>query len=540
MKRNWIIIGAILVLIVAYELMVLGPYNRKNAPLPVVESTQTSNEVAKSASSAPPQASISAQGGTTPLQVQKKLGLAEADKKSAEKIEINESRFFSIYSNGAIGDAVFNKYFKRGTALKEPIRIVENGMHWASSDARVHNCLVNMQKQSTYVFAGAFEDVKCSVTYNPQNLLLGAKLDIQAASEIKGEVFFETEDGVGEGATFDHRYLTLKKKDEKVALIKDKSLWESEVKNTGPYDFVSWGDKYFATTLLPKGRFSPNVFHKAGLSDQRVHWGLAYPIRWEASAAPLSYEFDVYFSLKDLQEVKSVREDLADTIDFGFFGSISRFMLWCLESLNKVFHNYGIAIIILSLLIRLLLWPVNKKMFESGQKMKDIQPQMEAIKKKYEGKADQMMQMNTEIRQLYSTAGVNPLGSCLPVLLQIPIFFALNSALSNSVDLYQAPFFGWITDLSYKDPLYILPIFWTISLIISVELNPQPAAQPGMPDMKWISRVMFVVFGFISKDFPSGLNLYFIVSNLAGMWQQWLFKKKTQMASQNILLGKER
>jgi YidC/Oxa1 family membrane protein insertase len=538
MKRNWIIIGAILLLIVAYELLVLAPYNKRHAPVPVVEKAATT--VTNVAAVTPPQGSLSASPNTTPLQSQKKLGIADADKKIAEKVEINDSRFFSIYPNGAIGDAVFTKFFKRGTALKEPIRIVENGMHWSSNDARVNACLSTLKKSGSYAFAGEAEGVKCRVTYNAEKLLLGAKLDLESATEIKGEVFFEVEDGVGEGAQFDHRYLTLKKKDEKVSLIRDAKLWEQEVKSAGPYEFVSWGDKYFATTLLPKGRFNPNVFYKAGLSEKRVHWGLAYPIRWEAPTNQLSYEFDVYFSLKDLQEVKSVREDLADTIDFGFFGSISRFMLWCLESLNKVFHNYGIAIIILSLVIRLLLWPVNKKMFESGQKMKDIQPQMEAIKKKYDGKADQMMQMNTEIRQLYSKAGVNPLGSCLPVLLQIPIFFSLNSALSNSVDLYQAPFFGWITDLSYKDPLYILPIFWTISLIISVELNPQPASQPGMPDMKWISRVMFVVFGFISKDFPSGLNLYFIVSNLAGMWQQWLFKRKSQVANQNILLGKER
>lgn len=209
-------------------------------------------------------------------------------------------------------------------------------------------------------------------------------------------------------------------------------------------------------------------------------------------------------------------------------------MLWSLEHLNAVFKNYGVAIIILSLLIRLLLWPVNRKMFESGQKMKDIQPQMDLIKKKYEGKTDQILQMNQEIRGLYQKAGVNPLGSCLPVFLQIPIFFGLNTALAGAVALYQAPFFGWIHDLSFHDPLYILPVIWTITLVISVELNPQPQAQPGMPNMKWISRIMFLVFGFLSKDFPSGLNIYFLVSNVAGMLQQWLFKRKTQMAAQNI------
>ncbi|MEZ4813605.1 MAG: YidC/Oxa1 family insertase periplasmic-domain containing protein [Bdellovibrionota bacterium] len=535
MKRNWILISTILVLIVSYEVFVLGPYNKKYAPKPKVEKTL---ETTSSASS---EATMSVTPGAIPAQAEKSLGLSAPNKGTAEKIEINDTRYFSVYETGAIGDAVFTKYFKRGTALKEPIRIADKGLHWTSNNPKVQACFSSFKQLSKLNFVGEAEGVKCSLTYQSEKLLLAATLGIESNSEINGEVFFETEDGLGEGPQFDHKHLTLKKKDEKVSHIKEKALWEEPVKSTGPFDFISWGDKYFATTLLPKGRFNPSLFYKEGLSEQRVHWGLSYPIRWSPEEKKISYDLDVYFSLKELKEVTSVREDLADTIDFGFFGSIARFMLWMLEALYKIFHNYGVAIIILSLAIRMLLWPVNKKMFESGRKMKEIQPQMEAIKKKYEGNKDQMMQMNNEIRQLYSKSGVNPLGSCLPVVLQIPIFFGLNSALSNSVNLYQAPFFGWITDLSYKDPLYILPVVWTLSLIASVELNPQPtASQPGMPDMKWISRVMFVVFGFVSKDFPSGLNIYFLVSNLAGMWQQWLFKKKNQVASQNILLGKER
>jgi YidC/Oxa1 family membrane protein insertase len=530
-QRNWSLIIILAAAIFAYEFFILGPYNRKNTPV------VTGNTVAINAATP----SMSSAAGSPLPQTLKKLGLSDADKGKAEKIEINDTRYFNVYPDGSIGDAVFTKYFQRGKAIKEPARIIENGFHWSASDPKVDACLHSFKKTSSLGFAGEAEGVKCSLTYKGENLLLGTKLELESTTEISGDVYFETEDHIGDGPQFDHRYLTFKKKEEKTKRIRDKALWTDIVKDSGPFDFISWGDKYFAAIILPRGRFSPDLTYKAGVSAQRVNWGITYPVKWSASSPKVDYDFDVYFAVKDFQELRSVRADLTDTVDFGFFGAIARFMLWCLEALNKVFGNYGIAIIILSLLIRLLLWPVNKKMFESGQKMKDIQPRMEAIKKKYEGKTDQMMQMNQEVRQLYSTAGVNPLGSCLPVVLQIPIFFSLNSALSNSVDLYQAPFFGWITDLSYKDPLFILPIIWTISLIISVELNPQPASQPGMPDMKWVSRVMFVVFGFISKDFPSGLNLYFLVSNLAGMAQQFLFKKKTQMAKQqNILIGKER
>ena len=533
MKRNWSIIIILIGLILSYEFFVLGPYNRKYAPQKV-EQTQVAQNTGSVAATP---------GAVVPTNIPgtKKLFLNDADKGAAEKITINDSRYFSLYPDGSIGDVVFTKYFKRGHDVKEPIRIAENALHWTSTDVRVDNCFKAFKKSGILKLTGEADGVKCELTYQPNNLLVASNIQIESATEIKGDISFEIEDGVGDGPQFDHKYLTIKKKDEKVHLVRDKDLWKESVRDSGPFDFISWGDKYFSTTIMPKGQFNPDLFYKAGASpEQRVNWGVSYPLRWSATNTKLNYDLDVYFAIKDLQELRSVRADVADTIDFGFFGAIARFMLWSLEALYKVFQNYGIAIIILSLAIRLLLWPINKKMFESGQKMKDIQPQMEAIKKKYEGKSEQMMQMNNEIRQLYSKAGVNPLGSCLPVLLQIPIFFGLNSALSNSVDLYQAPFFGWITDLSYKDPLYILPIIWTISLIISVELNPQPQSQPGMPDMKWVSRVMFLVFGFISKDFPSGLNLYFLISNLAGMVQQWIFKRKNQVAGQNILLGKER
>jgi YidC/Oxa1 family membrane protein insertase len=536
MKRNWFLIITIILLIVAYNSFVLAPYNKKYAPPPPPPSASanTQNTPTGTTASAAPGAPLSAPSG-------RKLFVSDTDKKSAEKVEIDSTRSFNLYPDGGIGDVTFNNYFVRGHEIKEPIHIVGNAFHWSSTDPKVNTCLRSFTKTGKFSFSGEADGVKCRLSYEPNKLLVGTHIEVESNSEIKGEVVLETEDGVGEGQQFDHRYLTIKKKDEKVAKVREKDLWKGSVSASGPFDFISWGDKYFSAIIMPKGNFNPNLFYGAGTNpEQRVNWGVAYPLRWSAENTKLSYDLDVYFAIKDLQELRSVRADVADTIDFGFFGAIARFMLWSLEELYKVFKNYGVAIIILSLAIRLLLWPINRKMFESGQKMKLIQPQMEAIKKKYEGKSDQMMQMNNEIRQLYSTAGVNPLGSCLPIFIQIPIFFGLNSALSNSVDLYQAPFFGWITDLSYRDPLYILPVIWTISLIISVELNPQPQSQPGMPDMKWISRAMFLVFGFISKDFPSGLNLYFLVSNLAGMFQQFLFKKKNQATGQSILLGKER
>ncbi len=549
MKRNWAAIISIISLIIAYEAFVLRPQQKKLAEYQALQATQATSQSSSGGTSplpqAPQQTSAVQQATNTSSSVAVAAPVVqiltkEQLKSSAKRVEIaGGDRSVAIYENGTLGDVVYNKYFQRGKETKEPVRTIEGGLQWASTNPLVDNCLKSLRRSQNMSFTASYEDVKCEVNFVQNSLRMSTELKIYSDREIKGDIYFQTQDILGSGPQFDHNYLTLKTQKENPKLVRDKELYETPVRNSGPYDWISWGDKYFATTILPAGKYNPDVFHSQGSETATVFWGLAYPIKWQSDAKEFAYNFDLYFALKDSHELRSVNPDLEKSIDFGFFSPIAKFMLWSLESLNLLFKNFGVSIIILSILIRLLLWPVNKKMFESGQKMKDIQPQMQAIKKKYEGKADQMMQMNMEVRQLYKTAGVNPLGSCLPVLLQIPIFFGLNSALSNAVDLYQAPFFGWITDLSYKDPLYVLPVVWTISLIISVELNPQQPSQPGMPDMKWISRVMFVVFGFVSKDFPAGLNLYFLVSNLAGMAQQYLVKKKTQQGTQNILLGKE-
>jgi YidC/Oxa1 family membrane protein insertase len=137
--------------------------------------------------------------------------------------------------------------------------------------------------------------------------------------------------------------------------------------------------------------------------------------------------------------------------------------------------------------------------------------------------------MNMETLALYKKHKVNPVGSCFPLLLQMPIFFGLYGALNHSLDLFQAPFFMWITDLSSRDPFFVFPALWTISLVAYVFLNPMPQNnQQGMPDMKWIMISMNIFFGYLSKDWPAGLTLYLFVSNLVGITQQMVMQRATK------------
>jgi len=166
--------------------------------------------------------------------------------------------------------------------------------------------------------------------------------------------------------------------------------------------------------------------------------------------------------------------------------------------------------------------------------MKALQPQIERIRAKYGNDKSRATEMNQELMLLYKSNKVNPVGSCLPLILQMPIFIGLYGALSHSLDLYQAPFFGWLQDLSSPDPFYVLPVLWTITLLGYTKLNPTPA-QPGMPDMKWVMIGMNIFFGFLAKDWPSGLNLYLFVSNLIGITQQFMFQRATKVQSQSAI-----
>ena len=358
MKRNWAVIVAIVVLIFAYQRMVLQPYQEKLAPVEV-----TSPAVDSNGKEIPPPTKSGDKA-----ELESRIKITDTQKKASERVDVTDSRNFSIYSDGSIGNVVFNRYFQRGHVTKENVRLVENGFHWRSSDTRVDGCLRSLTKINALTFEGKSGEVGCRVKYSVNKLLISTSVEISSPTAVSGDVFFETEDTVGEGPEFDHRYLGLKKKDEKVDKIRGKKLFSDNLRSSGPYDWASWGDKYFSAILIPTGRFNPDVFRQGGFAEQSVHWGLAYPLRWSAEESKVSYNFDIYFALKDLKELQSVREDLRETIDFGFFAPIARFMLWALEMLYSVLHNYGLAIIILSLAIRLMLWPINRKMFESGPK----------------------------------------------------------------------------------------------------------------------------------------------------------------------------
>lgn len=202
------------------------------------------------------------------------------------------------------------------------------------------------------------------------------------------------------------------------------------------------------------------------------------------------------------------------SVDYGWLTVLAKPMFWTMTLLHSWVQNWGVAIILLTVLIKLLFFPLSAASYRSMAKMRVVAPKLEKIKKQY---ADDREKLNRAMMDLYKTEKINPLGGCLPVLIQIPVFIALYWSILESVEMRYAPFFGWIQDLSTSDPYYILPLIMGASMILQSKLNPTPPD----PMQAKLMQIMPVVFSVVFFFFPAGLVLYSVVNNILSISQQW-------------------
>lgn len=231
------------------------------------------------------------------------------------------------------------------------------------------------------------------------------------------------------------------------------------------------------------------------------------------------FKGDILFTVKNYDQLAAMGDNLKLAVDFGVFGILAVPILRGLQFFYKWIPNYGWSIVLLTLLIRLITYPLQYKSFKSMKKMQEIQPELNRIKEKYKGDAQKMQK---ETMALFKKAGANPLGGCLPILIQMPVFFAFYKVLGEAMELVGAPYIFWITDLSHKDPFFVLPVLMTAAMFLQQKYTPTTTMDPTQ---KKIMLFMPIVFGFIMKDLPSGLVLYIFVSTLFGILQQlWVYK----------------
>ena len=205
--------------------------------------------------------------------------------------------------------------------------------------------------------------------------------------------------------------------------------------------------------------------------------------------------------------------------DYGWLAMLAKPLFWLLDQIYKVIHNWGWSIMTLVLLLKIAFYWLNAKAYSSMAKMKAINPRIMDMRARLK---DNPQQMQMEMMKIYREEKVNPMGGCFPMLIQIPVFIALYWVLLSTVEMRNAPWIGWITDLSAKDPYFILPIVMTLTTLLQTALNPAPP-DPMQAKMMWIMPLVFSVMFFF---FPAGLVLYWLTNNILSIAQQWFINKR--------------
>jgi YidC/Oxa1 family membrane protein insertase len=303
---------------------------------------------------------------------------------------------------------------------------------------------------------------------------------------------------------------------------------------TGNIKWVALESRYFMTALIPLNP-QPATVRLSAFPGNIVETRYIEPERTLDSGSRQQIDFNLFFGPKSMQQVLQAGHELERIIDFGYFDIFAKPCLWLMNYLYGIIPNYGVAIIILTTLSKVLLWPLGTKSYKSMSQMKKLQPLLQEIREKYK---NDRKKMNEEVMRLHRTYGINPLGGCLPMVVQIPVFFALYRMLDQAIELRHAPFFGWINDLSVPDrlghfdfaipfmePPYGIPV---LTLIMGATMLWQQKMTPatGDPTQAKMMMLMPVVFTFIFINFSSGLVLYWLVNNVLSIGQQYYTQKK--------------
>lgn len=303
----------------------------------------------------------------------------------------------------------------------------------------------------------------------------------------------------------------------------------------GKLSWVALQDTYFAAALLPKDK-DLHAFVAKAPEDQGIV-GLVGQKQTIAPGTVMAMKAELYAGPRDLDTLKAVGQDLDQLIDLGWFDFLARPALWLLKFLYHYTGNYGIAIILITILQKIAFYPLTHKSMRSMQAMQAIQPKVQALQERYKNNAQKKQE---ETMALYRKHGVNPMGGCLPMLVQIPIFIALYNALSSSVEMWQAHFL-WIRDLTQPDSLFMLDIYGAtrnvgniLALLMGVSMWVQQKMSPTTGDPRQAQMMLWtmpIIFTFMFWSFPSGLVLYWLVNNILQVGQQWLINRGTARPS---------
>lgn len=292
-------------------------------------------------------------------------------------------------------------------------------------------------------------------------------------------------------------------------------MQDRDLKEITTAGWVAMIQHYFVSAWIPNSQDINELYSKVNSRNEAII-GFKAPVSDIGPGQTVNYESSFYVGPKDQEAMEAAAPYLDLTVDYGFLWWLSKPLFWLLKLLQSFVANWGIAIILITVIVKGIMYPLTKAQYTSMAKLRTIQPKMMALKERY---GSDRQKMSQAMMELYKKEKVNPMGGCLPILLQMPIFLALYWVLLESVELRHAPFFGWITDLSVKDPYYVLPILMGASMFLLQKLQPTAVQDPMQQKiMQW----MPVMFTFFFLWFPSGLVLYWLISNVISIIQAQL------------------
>ena len=371
-------------------------------------------------------------------------------------------------------------------------------------------------------------------TFDPNSYLIDLKVALKNSSDrmLKDQLVLSVrkpiEEESGYGFVGPSALINDKLEQVKIKKIEDQDTYKGKIK------WISIEDRYFLASIIPGDEIDGSM--KLAASDEVVVNQLVNPVFEIMPGSQEVFQFFVFMGPKSMDLLNSLGYDLGKALNFGFFNFIAKPCLWFMNQIHSVIPNYGIAIILLTIITKILLWPLGNKSYKSMSEMKKLQPLMTEIREKHK---NDKQKMNQELMALYRTYKVNPMGGCLPMVLQIPVFFALYRMLYQAIELRHAPFFLWINDLSapdrlfefgfsipFMEPPYGIPVL-TIIMGATMLLQQKMSPPPGDPTQAKMMMLMPVVFTFIFINFSSGLVLYWLVNNVLSISQQYYVQKKT-------------
>lgn len=302
--------------------------------------------------------------------------------------------------------------------------------------------------------------------------------------------------------------------------VKMGDMDEKSLRETVQGGWVAWLQHYFVTAWIP-AKDSSNTVQTRKDPQGNYIIGFTGPQLSVAAGAKLETGATLYAGPKIQNHLKELSPGLELTVDYGILWFIAQPIFWLLQHIHSLIGNWGWSIIALTIIIKMAFFPLSAASYKSMARMRAVSPKLQALKEQY---GDDRQKMSQAMMELYKKEKINPLGGCLPILVQMPVFLSLYWVLLESVEMRQAPWMFWITDLSIKDPFFILPIIMGATMFIQQQLNPTPPD----PMQAKVMKLMPIIFTFFFLWFPAGLVLYWVVNNVLSIAQQWYITRQIE------------